>query len=73
MFQVDHWLSTASGPLSCGGDIGGTVEQLNKALAPSPVLVGQKITVADLEVFAALYSKSGMTHTHTHPHTHTEV
>ncbi|XP_045124426.1 bifunctional glutamate/proline--tRNA ligase-like [Portunus trituberculatus] len=53
--EVDHWLSTASGPLSCGGDIVSTLEQLNKALAPSPVLVGQKITVADLEVFAALY------------------
>ncbi|XP_050737054.1 bifunctional glutamate/proline--tRNA ligase-like [Eriocheir sinensis] len=53
--EVDHWLSTASGPLSCGGDIVGTLDQLNKALAPSPVLVGQDITVADLEVFAALY------------------
>lgn len=56
--QVDHWLSTASGPLSCGGEIVGTLDQLNKALAPSPVLVGQDITVADLEVFAALYSKA---------------
>lgn len=71
--EVDHWLSTASGPLSCGGDIVSTLEQLNKALAPSPVLVGQKITVADLEVFAALYRngswqalvKSGGAPTHT--------
>ncbi|KAK8404604.1 hypothetical protein O3P69_007683 [Scylla paramamosain] len=71
--EVDHWLSTASGPLSCGGDIVATLEQLNKALAPSPVLVGQKITVADLEVFAALYRngswqalvKSGGAPTHT--------
>lgn len=55
-FQVDHWLSTASGPLSCGGDISVTLEQLNKALAPSSVLVGKSTTVADTEVFAALYS-----------------
>lgn len=56
-FQVDHWLSTASGPLSCGGDINGSLAQLDKALAPSDVLVGNHITVADFEVFAALYSK----------------
>ncbi|XP_071527689.1 bifunctional glutamate/proline--tRNA ligase isoform X2 [Panulirus ornatus] len=53
--EVDHWLSTASGPLSCGGDISATLGQLNKALAPSSVLVGKSTTIADTEVFAALY------------------
>lgn len=56
--EVDHWLSTASGPLSCGGDISDTLGQLNKALAPSDVLVGKNVTVADLEVFAALYKNA---------------
>lgn len=53
--EVDHWLSVASGPLTCGGDLGATLGQLNKALAPSTVLVGSSVTVADYEVFAALY------------------
>lgn len=56
ILQVDHWLSVASGPLSCGGDIQETLAQLDKALAPSPVLVADTLTVADIEVFAALYS-----------------
>ncbi|KAG7167154.1 Bifunctional glutamate/proline--tRNA ligase-like [Homarus americanus] len=56
--EVDHWLSTASGPLSCGGDISATLEQLNRALAPSDELVGNHITVADFEVFAALYKNA---------------
>ncbi|XP_069160943.1 bifunctional glutamate/proline--tRNA ligase isoform X1 [Procambarus clarkii] len=56
--EVDHWLSTASGPLSCGGDINGSLAQLDKALAPSDVLVGNHITVADFEVFAALYKNA---------------
>lgn len=56
--EVDHWLSTASGPLSCVGDLGATLGQLNKALAPSTVLVGSSPTVADFEVFAALYKNA---------------
>nr|XP_045614961.1 bifunctional glutamate/proline--tRNA ligase-like [Procambarus clarkii] len=57
--EVDHWLSIASGPLLCGGeDISATLDQLNKALAPSEVLVGKNVTVADFEVFAALYSNA---------------
>lgn len=56
--EVDHWLSTASGPLSCGGDISSTLSQMDKALAPASVLVGKQVTVADLEVFAALYKNA---------------
>ncbi|KAK4306721.1 hypothetical protein Pmani_021479 [Petrolisthes manimaculis] len=56
--EVDHWLSVASGPLLCDGDIKDTLAQLDKALAPSPVLVADTLTVADIEVFAALYKNA---------------
>ncbi|KAF2368161.1 Proline-tRNA ligase class IIa archaeal-type [Trinorchestia longiramus] len=52
--QVDHWLSQAS-LISYGGSIKPVLQQLNAALAPAHCLVPPLQTVADYEMFAALY------------------
>lgn len=55
--QVDHWLTVSSGPLGCKGDLSEVLSQLDAALAPSTFLAAGKLTVADLELFSALYSE----------------
>ena len=55
--QVDHWLSVASGPLCCQGEVNSTLEQINKALAPVSYLTANRLTLADIEIFSSLYSK----------------
>lgn len=55
--QVDHWLSVSSS-VSAGGLVRPLLPQLSAALAPAHRLVPPNTTVADYEVFAALYRSS---------------
>uniref|UniRef100_A0A6A7FM92 Bifunctional glutamate/proline--tRNA ligase-like n=1 Tax=Hirondellea gigas TaxID=1518452 RepID=A0A6A7FM92_9CRUS len=52
--QVDHWLSVSS-TVGFGGSVKALLPQLNIALTTSHSLVPPQLTVADYELFAALY------------------
>ena len=57
LFKVDHWLSVASN-IHFGGKLKAIAASLNAALAPCHCLVPPHNTVADYEVFGALYRES---------------
>jgi bifunctional glutamyl/prolyl-tRNA synthetase len=50
--QIDHWLTYC-----LNEDVEGSIEYLNKSLAPLTYLVANKLTIADLAVFNELYAK----------------
>jgi len=56
--EVDHWLTFTLGPLSCSSDLSKAVPYLDSVLQPSTWLVGDKVSIADYEVFGSLANNS---------------
>lgn len=50
--QIDHWLTFS---LTLGNDVAATLNYLQKCLSPLTFLVANRLTIADLAVYAELY------------------
>lgn len=59
--QIDHWLSFSIGPLGNSKLFLEVIRYIDAALEPVTFLVGTKLTIADLHVFAALFCKFSST------------
>ena len=58
IIQVDHWLTFASGQLSCATEVNAALSYLDEVLGPVTYLVGSSLTLADFAVWDALLGKS---------------
>ncbi|CAH0391736.1 unnamed protein product [Bemisia tabaci] len=56
--EVDQWLTFSIGPLKCNVEFPSAISYLNQVLAIRTYLVDNKLTVADICVWAALYPNS---------------
>ncbi|XP_046740941.1 bifunctional glutamate/proline--tRNA ligase [Diprion similis] len=56
--EVDHWLSFSIGPLKCSQSVEEALAYLERSLTPKTWLASKRFTIADISVFAALYSQS---------------
>ncbi|XP_068086803.1 bifunctional glutamate/proline--tRNA ligase [Anabrus simplex] len=53
--EVDHWLTFSFSQLECPRQFHEAVLYLNKCLAPATYLVGNNVSIADLNVWGTLY------------------
>ncbi|XP_046685858.1 LOW QUALITY PROTEIN: bifunctional glutamate/proline--tRNA ligase-like, partial [Homalodisca vitripennis] len=56
--EVDHWLSFCIGPMSCTQEFVDSILYLDKVLTSVTYLVANKLTIADLCVWATLYDSA---------------